>query len=518
MIRTISIFILLLTLSYSNASNLKCRKINQTVENFSQNHISQNSPLELALSSLYIQMSGETRLWNQISTFEFNDFLDINSPNKTVSESTCNKIKNRIIIEEYICDSVGVVISTPLENNIYYIQYCWIENSKWVNAGEDIEFSIENAQTKVKSQLNRLEQRRKRVKQIQFIPNDISTYTQYLQNILQSPVDFLLSSLSSHKLVINGEYHRRKASWDILIKLIETPDFAQKTGTVFMELPSHRQNDMDIFMQADILNPEIILSIFRDEQINGWWDKGEFDFICRLWEINKGLPYDKKIAVRLVDFQPPYSSITTKEELDSLSNKNRDTHMAKLISEYINNMSDSRNCIFLVGCSHAAKSPVKGMYSGEKQDFTAGRQLKKILGENNVFCIFQHNYTRDNMGRYKQLIRAGLFDKAFAENNNKPIGFILSNSPFGTEPFDGIYEYKFNPEAGTFADNFDGYLFFGALSDETQNEILKDIFSTQFVDEMKRRATYLNNTNNAGFWFGVTADQMTPEIIINALK
>lgn len=512
------IFVLFSLLNLYGSNDIKVIAINKSVEAFGQNEILQSSPIELTLSSAYIQMTGENRLWSQISTYEFNDFIDKNSPNKTVSETTRNAIKNRIVVEEYICDSVGVVISNSLKDGIYILQYCWIENDKWVNAGEDIEFSIEDARAKVKRILNILEQRRKRVQQIQFMPKDISAYVEYLKNISQTPVEFLLSVLSEYKLVINGEFHRRKASWDTLIKLIETSDFAQKTGAVFMELPSHRQNDMDIFMRNDTLNAEIILSIFRDEQINGWWDKGEFDFICRLWEINKKLPSDKKVAIRLVDFQPPYSSIKTREELDSLSKKNRDTHMSELILEYINNMSDTRNCIFLVGCSHAAKSPIKGIYSGDNKDFTAGFQLKKMLGENNVFCIFQHDFTRDNMGRYKQHIRAGLFDDAFAKSGNKAVGFKLKDSPFGTEPFDGIYEYKFNPEAGTFVDNFDGYLFFGALSEESQNSILKEVFSAQFVEEMKRRAGYMNMISNTGFWFGVTADKMTPEIIIDALN
>ena len=50
------------------------------------------------------------------------------------------------------------------------------------------------------------------------------------------------------------------------------------------------------------------------------------------------------------------------------------------------------------------------------------------------------------------------------------------------------------------------------------NDILEDIFSPKFIDEMKRRAHYMNIADRKDFWFGVTADEMTPEIVIEALK
>lgn len=61
---------------------------------------------------------------------------------------------------------------------------------------------------------------------------------------------------------------------------------------------------------------------------------------------------------------------------------------------------------------------------------------------------------------------------AFDAIDNKPIGFILEGSPFGDEPFDGIYEYKFNPNAKTFVHNFDGYLY---LCDVKKGATRRDI-------------------------------------------
>lgn len=56
------------------------------------------------------------------------------------------------------------------------------------------------------------------------------------------------------------------------------------------------------------------------------------------------------------------------------------------------------------------------------------------------------------------------------------------------------------------------------LKKEPQGEILESIFTQEFVDEMKRRAKCLDMEYNRDFWFGVKACDMTPQVIIDALK
>ena len=115
--------------------------------------------------------------------------------------------------------------------------------------------------------------------------------------------------------------------------------------------------------------------------------------------------------------------------------------------------------MFLVGCAHAYKSDLAGFASAGgdgKEELTAGAQLTQRLGPKNVFSIFQHVMTCDNSGGHRSLIRGGIFDQAFTENGNNPVGFLLQDSPFGKEPFDGIYEIKYKNGAGTYQDNRKG--------------------------------------------------------------
>ena len=123
----------------------------------------------------------------------------------------------------------------------------------------------------------------------------------------------------------------------------------------------------------------------------------------------------------------------------------------------------------------------------------------------------------DNHGGNKLPIRGGVFDAAFELNGNKPIGFKLANSPFGAEPFDGIYEIKYKTASGSYQDNFDGYLFLAPLSDEPKAKPLTEIFTDEFVAEMQRRASVMGYEDMQYIWFGRRAPELTREYIMQTL-
>lgn len=304
----------------------------------------------------------------------------------------------------------------------------------------------------------------------------------------------------------------------MLKRLISLPDFSETVGCVFMELPSWHQSTMDKFMNNDTIDSNLIIQIFQDEQLNGWWDRGEFEFLCQLWEINQSLSDDKKIKVILADYQVPYSKITNRQDAKELEDRN--THMANIVVDTIKNSKDKRGNLFLVGCAHAYKSNQSGIASaafGQENGLTAGAQIAKALGDDNVFTVFQHVMCGDNHGGNISAIRGGIFDKAFELNGNQPIGFKLANSPFGAEPFDGIYEIKYKTATGRFEDNFDGYLFLAPLSNEPKAVPLTEIFTDEFVAEMKRRADVMGYDNLRQIWFGRRASDLTKEYIIETL-
>lgn len=493
----------------------KVEKIDRQVKEFPLDSINLSSPMNYFLSRAQVRLSGKFKNWGPISTSIFDFSADV--PDEVIDDKSRDKILNEKI--DYIVtyrDSVASIVTHNEGNDFLLLNNCWIENGKWVNRGQGIVNDWNEAQENLYNQLPELLYNLPRVAVINNMPDDVTPFLSYISDIKLSPEDFLLEMLGNHKVVINGEYHRRKVSWDMLKRLISKPEFPDKVGCIFMELPSWHQPTMDKFMSADSLNTDLIIKIFQDEQLNGWWDRGEYEFLCDLWRINKSLPGNKKVRVVLADYQLSYSTMTK----DAKESEDRNTHMANVVVNTVRNSTDTRNNLFLVGCGHAFKSNQSGFASaafGKEPELTAGAQIAKALGDENVFTVFQHVMPGDNSGRNKSPIRGGIFDAAFERNGNKPIGFRLADSPFGKEPFDGIYELKYKTATGSYQDNFDGYLFLAPLSDEPKAIPLTEIFTDEFVAEMKRRASVFGYENLRHIWFGKKASELTKEHIIQDL-
>ena len=517
----VSIIILISTFLSCYAQSLsdyKVLNIQKQVKDFPLDSINLASPLDYYISRAQVRLSGKFKNWQQISSSMFDNTANV--PDETIDNDFRNYILNEII--DYIVtyrDSVATIVTHTEGEDIVMLNNCWLENGRWVNRGQGLADDFSEAEDKIIQELPKALYDLPRIDIINNIPTDVEPFVAYLSTVKKSPEDFLLDMLRNHTLVINGEFHRRKVSWDMLKRLISLPGFSDVAGCIFMELPSWHQPTIENFLSSDTLDSNLVIKIFQDEQPNGWWDRGEFEFLCKLWEINKSLPADKKIRVVLADYQVPYSKITKIEEAKEAEDRN--THMANLIIETINNSHDSRNYLFLVGCAHAYKSNQVGFASaafGKNSELTAAAQLANALGDDKVFTVFQHVLSGDNNGNNKSAVRGGIFDKAFELNGNKPVGFKLANSPFGKEPFDGIYEIKYKTASGSYADNFDGYLFLAPLADEPKAKPLIEIFTDEFVTEMKRRASVMGYENFSQIWFGRRASQLTKEYIIEILS
>ena len=516
----IFIFLLLLTSwsgCYSQSlQDFKVEKVGKQVNAFQLDSINLSTPLNYYLSRAWVRLSGKGDYWNKISTSKF---YNENTPDEIVDEALRFYVLNEQI--DYIVtyrDSVGCIVTHTDGEDVVLLNKCWLENGQWVNGGQGMADDTGDAQDQLLEQLPLALYNLPRIAIINDVPDDVTPFLNFLSNVKTSPEIFILDMLASHKLVINGEYHRRKVSWDMLKSLISLPEFADVVGCIFMELPSYHQPLMENFFSLETLDSDIIIKIFQDEQLNGWWDRGEFEFLCKLWELNRSLPQDKKIRVVLADYQIPYSTVTTLEEAREAEDRN--THMADVVVNTITQSKDTRNNLFLVGCAHAYKSRQFGIASaahGKEAALTAGAQIAERLGHDNVFTVFQHVLPGDNRGGNKSAIRGGIFDLAFEKNGNRPIGFKLANSPFGNEPFDGIYEIKYNTATGSYADNFDGYLFLAPLKNEPKAIPLTEIFTDEFVAEMQRRAKILGMENLRWMWFGHRSTELTKENIIDAL-
>jgi len=335
----------------------------------------------------------------------------------------------------------------------------------------------------------------------------------YLKENGKPPKQFLLEALADHKLVIYGERHREKLSWQLLKDLINDPAFRKTTGTVFMELQSYKQSEIDkFFRNTERMDSSILIGIYQDMQADGWYDKGGFEFLINLWKLNKQLPEKEKIKVILADFQPPLSKIKTKEELQDLDKNSpkRNTNMADVIEQTIKTSTDPRNSLFIVGYGHAYKSSAI-TEDGEDPEgvCSAANQLVKRFSNDDIFC------TRVHTSGIKGYTRGGMFDSVFAKSGGQPVAFKLKGSPFGKEI---IEEWGFEKDNfGSFENNYDGYIYLGGEPiDKHPEYMLFDIYTKDFVKEIIRRA-YLLGAEDAK-WFGVPNKDLTLEAVLKDLN
>lgn len=499
--------------------NYRVIKVDKNLNEY-PSHYDLSSPLNSFITFKYLESEGKKGKYRTVNSYRIKGFFPKpTTPDILVDKTKKQQILNMKIAEViYYKDSVAAVLS-PYVAPMYIIYYYSLENGEWLAAGEDLGNDLSDARAKFKKKAPNFLYFIKRIRELKTTPDKIDTFINYLKDYGNTPKEFLLAALAKYRIVVYGELHRRKTSWDLWKSILRDKKFVKNVGTVFMELSSDRQKDIDRFFTNKELEKDIILDIFRDVQIYGWYDKGMYEFLIDLWKLNKKLSCNNKIKVVLADEPRPFGSFETNEDLEAhfSSIPDRNEHMANIISETIQSQNSRRNNVFIVGLAHAYKSAVPGIAVGRPKSAakpTAAAQLVKIFSDKEVFSVFPHMPIISNNGTYHGKIRHGVFDHVFAKLGNKAIAFNLKNCPFGKEPFDGIYEITYDNRVGIYQDNYDAYLFLEPLEMEAEEYFLYELLTDEYVDELKRRAKISGSSLQR--WFGVAEE--TKEAIISHYK
>jgi hypothetical protein len=474
-----------------------------------------SSPLSACISFDYLRLKGRESQLGQVSSLRIRGyFAGPGQPDSVVSDQKRAAILNTLVNEVIVFkDSVAAVISRPSED-YYSVRYMSCEGGQWLNAGEDMGMTLEDSRRVFGEKAGLFADFAKRIPVLARVPTDFAPFTEYLKTNARDPKTFVLEALARHRLVIYGEIHRRRWSWDFCRSVIDDKTFPESTGTVYMEISAHKQDDLDAFLAKESPAPELILGIFREMQSQGWPDKGMYEFLLDVWRLNRTLPAAKRIRIVAVDIPRPFSTLRTPEEQKAFFDTvmNRNAFMAEAVEKDIRSNKDPRHGLFIVGTGHAYRSSPPGFASSASATTipSAGALLSSRLPRGEVYTVFTHQAIVDNSGNIQGRLRGGAFDGAFAMNGDTPVAFAVPGSPFGREPFDALPEISYRTAAGTYADNYDGYVFLGPLAGEPADYILYELYSADFVKEMARRAGLDHATLRE--WFGV--EEATPEAII----
>lgn len=166
-------------------------KINKSIKDFELDSINLSSPLNNYLSRTWIRINGKPKYWSAISTFQFN--LSQNRPDEDISDQTKQYILNEQIkgIITY-CDSAASVISYNESDNLFFINYCWIEDGKWVNGGQNLASTEDEVLDIVIKDLPIQYANIPRIALIKQKPSNVKPFYDFISTIRQSEIFLFL--------------------------------------------------------------------------------------------------------------------------------------------------------------------------------------------------------------------------------------------------------------------------------------------------------------------------------------
>jgi hypothetical protein len=433
--------------------------------------------------------------WSEISTWRSED-----TERESVSPEWVENCLSALVLEVIIYKNrVALPIVRVKEDGVvgYDGRMLFLDRGRWLNIGRDLPVStIEEARITFLRKCERLYKSRMKQAGEPAQPRwnrqpvadpgaHLKPYVEFLRERGREPHAFMMEAFRDYPLVVMGEIHNRPTYWAFNSELVRDPAFARRVGTIYMELPSNHQRNIDAFLAHDACQKELVIQMLRDFFELGWPCKPTLEFFVAAWEVNQRLPPDQKLRIRLVDMQRPWEKIQKKEDWRAYD-VDRNLFMAQNILEDRRSCREKRNGFFIVGMAHAMEELC---YVDQVTPFrSAGWHLKQALG-NQLFTVFQHAPVMTNRGATSGRLALGLIDSAFAKLDDRRVAFSLREGPFGELPFDGMPDFDVY---GAYGDGYDAYLYLVPLEDEVFSPLIEGFYSDEFMPEIDRRCRLMN--------------------------
>jgi hypothetical protein len=475
-----------------------------------------STPVRAFVTLQYLKAEGRASQYREAASYRTRGFYPpADAPDETVTPDRRRSILETPVRALLLYGEDVAAVLTPFQDAMFLVTYFTRERGEWRHAGEDLGNDFDNACAVFRAKARNFSLLAARVERLRSVSAIDDRVAAFLRKRGQAPESLILDALATHRVVIYGEVHRRRASWDLLRTIVARPEFSDRVGTVFLELSSDAQPVLDAFLANERPAPDALRSIFQNTQIDGWYDRGLFEFLNDLRARQRRLPPDRRLRVVAVDQARPFGELMTAEQMERFfgTGMDRNSQMATRILDAVRTVRDGRNALFIVGVGHAFKSKAPGFGDSRPSPRSAAARLAEALGPGQVFTIWQHAPIIGNDGTIHGLVREGALDRAFARLGDRPVAFRVAGSPIANEPFDGLFETMYAGEVGDWVTNYDAYLFLGALGTEPPDYLFSDHVTEAFVVELKRRAALVNTTVER--WFGVR--EATKEAIVESI-
>ncbi len=263
-----------------------------------------------------------------------------------------------------------------------------------------------------------------------------------------SAKDYIFELFEKYDIVVLCERnHLEITQWDFITEIVKDERFIKNVGNIFTEYGAvSKQNQIDSLLNTKFESVDSLQKSFS--KLMKYRNQGFYNFICNLNLINAELPDSLKLREFFTDFDyfNEYFPQTYPND------RNRDSLMADIVITKYKEIqkNENRKKILVITNYRHAFGPIDSnskLYNQTEFIFNAF--------PNKTANVLLNQFAKNkNIINYP--IHFGEWDRAFAQLNDKQIGFNFKNSPFGECKFD---LYPFYPEGITYQDVFTGFVF-----------------------------------------------------------
>ncbi|ALU27362.1 hypothetical protein [Myroides odoratimimus] len=332
----------------------------------------------------------------------------------------------------------------------------------------------------------------------------VQEYYEFLEELKQSPKDYIFDLFKTNDIVILGERdHRETTQYDLILEILKDNRFINEIGHVYTEVGVVNQtNRGNIVVKGDYTKQEEfekeLVLLYRELDYNALWDKyNMIKYLKGVYAINKDLSIQEKITIGFTDCFFEWEGMTREKYLDFerkyLSTSNtRDSIMAYNFIELYEKqrpINGHKKALYIQNRPHAEK--IDDIIGNLKVKTVGGYLKEKYRHQVKIVALNWYNYESENSkspeygkGHKIELSNEGKWDAAFELTGNKPIGFTLKETPFGQTHFD--YPYG-DDDKVLYQDRLDGIVFYKPFYEFSCTRGLPGIVDKRFAKELIHR-------------------------------
>lgn len=309
--------------------------------------------------------------------------------------------------------------------------------------------------------------------QVQY-KEEIAPYVAFLKNQNQNPVDYVMGLFEKYDIVILCErHHAETTQYDFIYDLVSDKRFIGKVGNLFTELSTSTNSSyVHDFLFANGLSANEVenklLYLYRNLYFSPIWEKHNFyDFLKRLYTLNKSLPVNLKINLYPSDMPFSWQGMTQENYQQFRAGLGkRDWVMAdqiiKKFADIAKSIQPRKKALVIMNYRHAFNDFKYA--DGTKAD-NVGRYIFEALPAkvaNVMLNSIAHLYNSTDKTDVRAPISNGKWDAAFEVVGNPGIGFAFKDNPFGADYFDLFQYEKHNL---IYQEVFTGFIFYKPLKE-----------------------------------------------------